>query len=72
VPPYTLAQISKSGTAAIGAAATAVLGVLAGDSTAGRVLTVVAVVGTAVATYLVPNAPTSDAVAPIDAEVEPH
>ena len=72
MPPYTLAQISKAGTATVGAAATALLGVLAGDSTVGRILTVVAVVGTAVATYLVPNAPTTDAPAPFEAEVEPH
>jgi hypothetical protein len=61
MPPYTMSQTAKTWTATLGALATASLGVLAGDTTAGRVLTIVAAVGTAVAVYTVPNAPTHDA-----------
>jgi hypothetical protein len=63
MPPYTFAQTAKTWVATGGAAATALLGLLAGDSAAGRILTVVAAVGTAVATYSVPNAPLADAAA---------
>ena len=63
MPPYTFAQTAKTWVAAGGAGATALLGLLAGDSTTGRILTVVAAVGTVVATYAVPNAPMTDAAA---------
>ena len=78
MPTYTLAQTAKTWVAVIGAAATALLGILAGDTSAGWILTIVAAVGTAVAVYAVPNAPTHDAGAtpvydpppPADDEVE--
>lgn len=70
MPPYTLAHVAKAGVTTIGAAATAVLGIAAGDTTVGRILTIVAAVGTVVATYVVPNAPTSDAAETVT--VEPH
>ena len=72
MPPYTLAQIAKAGTATVGAAAAAALGIFGGDSAVGVVVAIALVVGTAVATYLVPNAPTVDAAPPVDAEIEPH
>jgi uncharacterized protein YcfJ len=70
VPPYTLSHVAKAGTATIGAMATAVLGLTVGHTRTGRMLVAAAAVGTAVATYAVPNAPTSDAAAPTG--VEPH
>jgi hypothetical protein len=63
MPPYTLAQTAKTWIATGGVAATALLGLIAGDSTAGKILTIVAAVGTAAATYAVPNAPMADAAA---------
>jgi hypothetical protein len=63
MPPYTFAQTAKTWVATGGAAATALIGLLAGDSTVGRIVTVVAAVGTAIATYAVPNAPMADAAA---------
>jgi hypothetical protein len=62
MPPYTMGQTAKAWTATVGAIATASLGVIAGDTKAGQVLTIVVAVGTAVAVYAVPNAPTHDAV----------
>ncbi len=61
MPPYTMSQTAKAWTATIGAIATASLGVVAGDTRAGQILTIVAAVGTAAAVYAVPNAPTHDA-----------
>lgn len=46
----------KAYVALVGSIATALLAVYAADSTAGRVLTVVSVVATAVGTWAVPNA----------------
>ena len=48
---------AKAYVALLGSIATALLGVFAADTTVGQVLTVVAVVATAVATFAVPNAP---------------
>jgi hypothetical protein len=72
MPPYTFGQTAKTWVATGGVAATALLGLLAGDSAAGRILTIVVAVGTAAATYAVPNAPMEDAAAPIEVEIEPH
>ena len=47
---------AKAYVALLGAIATALLGVFAADTTVGQVLTVVAVIATAVATYRLPNA----------------
>lgn len=41
----------------VGAVATGLLGVYAGDTEVGKILTVVVIVATAVATWVVPNAP---------------
>lgn len=46
----------KAYVALIGSIATALLGVFTGDTTVGQILTVVAVIATAVATYQFPNA----------------
>lgn len=48
---------AKAYVALAGSVATALLGVFAADSTVGQVLTVVAVVATAFATWATPNAP---------------
>ena len=47
---------AKAYVALIGAVATALLGVFAADTEVGKVLTVIAVVATAVSTFAVPNA----------------
>ncbi|HKE67761.1 MAG TPA: hypothetical protein VKB55_00810 [Nocardioidaceae bacterium] len=60
MPTYTLDQTAKTWVAAIGVLATALLGIFAGDTTAGWILTIVVAVGTVVAVYVVPNAPTED------------
>lgn len=52
-------KAAKMVVAAIGATATALLGVLGPDTTVGHVLTVVAAVATTLGVYLVPNAPAS-------------
>ena len=78
MPTYTLDQTAKTWVAAIGALVTALLGILAGDTMAGWILTIIAAVGTVVAVYAVPNAPTEDDPAtsvydpppPLDDEVE--
>lgn len=46
----------KAYVALVGSIATALLGVFTADTTVGRILTVVAVVATAVVTYRIPNA----------------
>lgn len=51
-------KYAKLYAALIGSVATALLGVFAADSTAGQVLTVVAVVATAVGVWAAPNTPT--------------
>ena len=71
MPPYTFAQTAKTWVATGGAAATALLGLLAGDSAAGAIVTIVVALGTAVATYTVPNAPLADA-APETATFDPQ
>lgn len=48
-------EAAKAYVALAGAVATALLGVFTADTTVGQVLTVVAVVATAVATFRVPN-----------------
>lgn len=48
----------KAYTALVGSVATALLGVFAADSTVGQVLTVVAVVATAIGTWAVENVDT--------------
>lgn len=48
---------AKAYAALLGSIATALLAVFAADTTVGQVLTVVAVVATAVATWRVPNTP---------------
>jgi hypothetical protein len=48
---------AKAYAALAGSIATALLAVFAADTTVGQVLTVVAVVATAVGTWAVPNAP---------------
>jgi hypothetical protein len=50
-------KYAKAYAALAGAIATALLGVFAADTTVGKVLTVVAVIATCVATYRVPNQP---------------
>lgn len=50
-------KYAKMYAALAGSIATALLGVFAADTTAGQVLTVVAVVATAVTTWAVPNKP---------------
>lgn len=49
-------ESAKAYVALVGAIASALLGVFASDTPVGQVLTVIAVVATAVATYKVPNA----------------
>jgi hypothetical protein len=49
-------EAAKAYVALVGTIATALLAVFAGDETVGKVLTVIAVVATAIATYKVPNA----------------
>jgi hypothetical protein len=71
MPPYTFAQTAKTWVATGGVAATALLGLLAGDSAGGVILTIVAAVGTAAATFAVPNAPLADA-APEPATFDPQ
>lgn len=53
-------QYAKSYVALIGAIATALLGVYAADTAVGQVLTVIAVVATAVSTWAVPNTPPTE------------
>ena len=60
MPTYTLDQTAKTWVAAIGALVTALLGIFAGDTTAGWILTIIAALATAAAVYAVPNAPTED------------
>lgn len=48
---------AKSYAALVGAIVTALLGVFTADTTIGKILTVVAVIATAVATYQMPNTP---------------
>lgn len=50
-------EAAKAYVALVGTIATALLGVFAADSEIGKVLTIVAVVATAVGTYAVPNRP---------------
>jgi hypothetical protein len=50
-------QYAKAYAALLGSIATALLAVFTADTTVGQVLTVVAVVATAVGTWAVPNAP---------------
>lgn len=50
----------KAYTALVGAIATALLGVYAADSTVGQVLTVLAVLATAIGTWAVANTPTDE------------
>ena len=52
-----LPQAAKAYVALAGAVATALLGVFTADTTVGQILTVVAVIATAVATFQVPNKP---------------
>lgn len=52
----SIPQAAKAYVALTGAIATALLGVFAADTAVGKVLTVIAVLATAVATYQVPNA----------------
>jgi hypothetical protein len=54
---FSLPAAAKAYIALAGAIATALLGVFAADTTVGQVLTVVAVVATAVGTWAIPNAP---------------
>lgn len=49
-------KTAKMYAALVGSIVTALLGVFTADTTVGKVLTVVAVVATAIATYSVPNA----------------
>lgn len=56
---HVLANL-KAYTALVGAVATALLGVFAADTTVGQVLTVLAVVATAVGTWVVANTPASE------------
>lgn len=56
----------KAYVALVGSIASALLGVFAADSTVGKVLTVVAVIATAVGTWAVSNVPASG-----DAEIKP-
>lgn len=55
-----LTAAAKAWVALIGSIATALLGVFTSDTTIGQVLTVVAVIATAVVTYAVPNTPYTD------------
>lgn len=55
MPAHVLANL-KAYTALVGAIATALLGVFAADTTVGQVLTVLAVVATAVGTWAASNA----------------
>jgi len=51
------AQSAKAYAALVGSIATALLAVFGPDTTVGHVLTVLAVIATAVTTYRIPNAP---------------
>lgn len=51
------AEYAKAYCSLIGGVATALLGVYTADTPAGQVLTVIAVVATAILTWSVPNAP---------------
>lgn len=59
-------QYAKAYAALIGSIATALLGVYAADTTVGQILTVVAVVATAVATFAIPNTPAPAPAEPLD------
>lgn len=52
---FTIPAAAKAYVALAGAVATALLGVFAADTTVGQVLTVVAVIATAVSTWAVKN-----------------
>ena len=56
---------AKAYAALVGAICTGLLGVFAADSVVGQVLTVVSIVATAVATWVVPNHPASTDERPI-------
>ena len=64
VPRVALAVGTEVAPSIIGAVVTALLGLLVGDSAAGWILTILAAIGTAVAVYAVPNAPTDDVAGP--------
>ena len=48
---------AKTYAALVGSIVTALLGVFTADTTVGKVLTVIAVIATAFATYQIPNSP---------------
>lgn len=52
-------QYAKAYASLIGSAATALLGIYTADTKVGQVLTIIAVLATVVATWAVPNAPTT-------------
>ena len=60
MPTYTLAQTAKTWAALIGAIVTALLGAFTAGSVIGKILTAAGAIGTAIAVYTMPNAPTQD------------
>ena len=68
MPVHPLSGAAKAWVALIGAVATALLGVYAADSAVGQLLTVVAVLSTAIGTYTARNTPSHDSPPPAAVE----